>query len=289
VDKQPIMAYNGGMILVRFLPFLLAIACLPAFAAPRPALHIRVVVPDPGMRRNLGIVSVAFSPNGRILATGGSDGEIRLWDARTGQRRGQWRAGRASASGLAFSPDGRWVISQVSFLKWGRGQAQVWDARTHHLRWARPCNALSDGVALSPNGRLLAVGSEVKYAVPKGYHVPYGGSSRGGGVCLWDLRTHRLVRRLYAESDLYEGAKGVQPPIWVDHLRFAPDGRMLAGIALYGGGCAEPQFLQRWNTHTAKLSDSLVGDEDVSETLAFSPQRHLLSNRAKIIRYFTFG
>ena len=183
MDKQPIMAYNGGMILVRFLPFLLAIACLPAFAAPRPALHIRVVVPDPGMRRNLGIVSVAFSPNGRILATGGSDGEIRLWDARTGQRRGQWRAGRASASGLAFSPDGRWVISQVSFLKWGRGQAQVWDARTHHLRWARPCNALSDGVALSPNGRLLAVGSEVKYAVPKGYHVPYGGSSRGGGVC----------------------------------------------------------------------------------------------------------
>src|SRR5206468_878031 len=57
------------------------------------------------------VQAVAFSPDGRFLATASLDRSIRLWDAESGE---QIQALTALASGqrsLAFSPDGKWLAS----------------------------------------------------------------------------------------------------------------------------------------------------------------------------------
>ena len=51
--------------------------------------------------------SVAFSPDGRLLAVTGEDGRLTLWNARTLAPAGELRGMRGHSQALAFSPDGK--------------------------------------------------------------------------------------------------------------------------------------------------------------------------------------
>jgi WD40 repeat protein len=89
------------------------------------------ILPSPGY-------SVAFSPDGRIIATGGTGGHLRLWDAHTGKILAARVAHRAAVTYLAFTPDGRRLVSASADLTLpvakgndgllaGDGTAVVWD------------------------------------------------------------------------------------------------------------------------------------------------------------------
>jgi WD40 repeat protein len=54
---------------------------------------------------------VAFSPDGRQLASAAEDGRIKLWDPATGQKISTLRDSDGAVFALAFSPDGRWLAS----------------------------------------------------------------------------------------------------------------------------------------------------------------------------------
>jgi len=196
------------------------------------------------------------------VATGARDGQICLWDASTGRRRAAWRAGRGLVSGLAFSRDGRRVVDEISYppnlffrhKKTDQAQSQVWDVRTHRLRWSCPSNGLEGGAALSPDGRLLAVSCPVTY-----YGRPHRSGRRvtreahvGGGVRVWDWAARRPVRTLRLKTKAFylpgeaNGDVEFDLPDKVNGLRFSPDGRMLAGSAEWDGNCGSVCRLQRW-------------------------------------------
>ncbi|MFO0965006.1 MAG: sigma-70 family RNA polymerase sigma factor [Gemmataceae bacterium] len=102
----------------------------------------------------LHLASVAFAPQGNLVAAGGTDGLVRLWDARTGEERGRLKTGAGSIACVAFSPDGQ-MIGAVG----DTGAVELWEVLTGRRRktWvSHPgrCSAL----AFAPDGRSLATG-----------------------------------------------------------------------------------------------------------------------------------
>ncbi|MGH2630717.1 MAG: protein kinase domain-containing protein [Actinomycetota bacterium] len=142
------------------------------------------------------VLAVGFSPDGATVATASSDLGLRFWAAATGESLDVPGFG-GSASDVAFSADGAMIASVPS-----RGGAKVWDVATGTLiatfSGTRDPDFPDTSVALSPDGRFLAVG---------GF---------GRIVRLWDVHTRELVHELDQRGN---GAFT---------LEFSPDGRTLA-------------------------------------------------------------
>ncbi len=151
------------------------------------------------------VLAVAFSPDGKTVATNGPGQTIRLWDVATGKERMQWETCEAPIKRIAFSPDGKTIASGGFF---GVTDLSLWDAtngkllRTLKGPKADAFNGVS-AVAYSPDGTLLAAGY------------------RDNLIRLWDPATGMEVGRLQGHvGGLYHsGALS---------LAFTADGKTLA-------------------------------------------------------------
>lgn len=108
----------------------------------------------------------AFSPAGRLLAVGGMDGGLTIWDIESREILHTLPGHRSAVTALAFSPDGRLLISAGE-----DGQGTVWDVGSAGsvARFESETLPWSNTLAVSPGGRFLAA------PVPQ------------GGACLWSL------------------------------------------------------------------------------------------------------
>ncbi|GAB2839099.1 hypothetical protein GCM10022221_43280 [Actinocorallia aurea] len=101
------------------------------------------------------ITSAAFSPDGRLLATGSWDEKVILWTVATGVSAGVLQVG-STVLDLAFSPDGRTIALSTNY-PYG---VEFWDvARREHLRdLSEPVEQSLESLAFSPDGAVLVTG-----------------------------------------------------------------------------------------------------------------------------------
>ncbi len=110
--------------------------------------------------------SVTFAPDGRTVAAGTADSEIgvrdegvRLYDAATGRETAVLPCPNRWVSGVAFTPDGRSLVSLNHY-----GPVRLWDVATSQQRAVYgPKMWYPRRLALSPDGKTVALGGHIGY------------------------------------------------------------------------------------------------------------------------------
>jgi WD40 repeat protein len=254
-----------------------------ARASPRPAQAVpgavdRIdVVAEPStvqvLRDDFEMHSVAFSPDGRLLAIACLDLTACLREVATGEERSRVTHDDLVWA-MAFSPDGRLLATASA-----DNTARVWDAASGQERTRVTHGGWVFGVAFSPDGRLLATASDDKSArvweVATGEEcigvrhddrvraVAFSPDGRLLATASWD-KTARVWEVATGQEHTRVTHDG-----GIDAMAFSPDGRLLATVS--AGKTARVWDAASGQEHTRVTHDGGI------DAMAFSPDGRLLA------------
>jgi len=223
--------------------------------------------------------SVAFSPDGKTLASASWDNTIKLWNISTGKLISTFIGHTDAVSSVAFSPDGKTLASaslDKTIILWNISTGKPISTLTGHTGavW---------GVAFSPDGKTLASASWDKT------------------IILWNISTGKLISTFIGHSNtvssvafspdgktlasasldktiiLWNISTGKQISTFTGHsntvlsVAFSPDGKTLASGS-------KDNTIKLWNISTGKLISTFIGHTDAVSSVAFSPDGKTLAS-----------
>ena len=245
-----------------------------------------------------GILALAFSPDGHLLAAGTTTGEVRLWHAATGQPYLSCRGHSHWVQAVAFSPARPPGGEDPLLATAGTDQTvRLWSVRTGQCLavFEEPGNRIR-AVAFSPDGQTLAT------------------AGTDGLVRLWEVAGGQGRQSLSGHTG------------WIRTLAFSPDGRQLVSAgadravrvwAVGSGQClhtleghldtiwsvavspagdllasgSDDRTIRLWDLSTGQSRHILAGHTDPVKAVAFSPDGRLLASGGndRSVRLWTVG
>jgi WD40 repeat protein/uncharacterized caspase-like protein len=231
--------------------------------AQKPELVVQTGHPD-------AVQAIAFSPDGKILASGSWDNSVKLWEVASGKELRTLGPHYGRVYAVVFSPDNKILAS-------GSGGFMLWDVET-----GKRIRLFDEGtpLAFSPDGKTLAIekGEAVELlSIPEGKvlqtlnghseNVNSAAFSSDGRLLatgadtikLWALATGKEIKTLNGHSKI------------VTSVTFSPDGKSLAS----GSYDATAKI---WNLATGTLRLTLKGHSSSVSSVAFSPDGRFLAS-----------
>ena len=195
----------------------------------------KAVVPDikPRVPVVSPVGSIAFSPDGKLLAVGGYK-DVQLLDAASGKVLATLTDHADVVRALAFSPDGT-KLAAAGGLPARSGEIKIWDLQSHRL--LETMTGHKDciySVAVSPDGKLVTSGSYDKL------------------ILLWEIDSGKQLRTLKDHIDA------------VFAVAFSPDGKRLASGA-------QDRSVKLWDVASGQRLFTLSEPLDGITTVAFRP------------------
>ncbi len=195
--------------------------------------------------------SVAFSPDGKILAAGGWDGSVRLWEVAGGKELHLFHEQNSPVQALAFSPDG------TVFACAGKGSEIVLreTATGKGLRRLAGHQGPITVIAFSPDSKLSA---------SKGHDRTFR---------LWDVADGRELRRIGSKDSRKEGNNPNCP------VAFSRDGRTVTSATTSQNAFPGPQqkTIRVWDVASGAEVRSFPDDSSSNGPYAFSPDNQMLA------------
>ncbi|MCC5897199.1 MAG: WD40 repeat domain-containing protein [Phormidium sp. BM_Day4_Bin.17] len=247
------------------------------------------------------VKSVAISPLGQMLASGGADKTIKLWDLKTGNLLRTLTGHSSPIMSVKFSPDGM-TLATSSNLETGSSNIKLWDVKTGELKTnigGNLINFRSSCVAFSPDGEILASGNidatvklwklrtgklettlkghgwdvnSVEFSTDGRYLVSGG---LDGAIKVWDWRNARLLKTFNRPSpedfvgslvSWFDSSVGS-----INSVAIHPNGNIIAS-----GGSEQPIIL--WDISSEKITRTFTEHTGSVFSVCFSPNGQLLAS-----------
>jgi len=200
------------------------------------------------------IPALAFSRDGKWLASGGLDGSIILWNASTGEQMRRWTSQNTNVTQLVFSPDSKRLVSADA-----GGIVRGWKLESAEPEYTLNLQTFIRVLAYSPDGQSWAVAPDTK------------DEAADAQIELYNAESGHLIRTLKTE---WQGVMA---------MTFTPQGTLIASGGALDSDDAPDLSTATWNLNSQEIEKRIPGGG-----VAFSPHGSLVAdfeqlNPAKVL------